>query len=219
MALDAALFSEHVWRGSELARLFAATQDGFRFMLELKAGTGLRSSELRGLTWADIDLDRQRVRVSRQIDTDDRGERVAIKDRGMSEHRYVPLTDALTDKLRDHKARMAEYTLSEAGAFLFGGDRHVTRGRLDRAFKIALKAAKIEHDAEKRLSLHSLRHGYGSLLIAGGEQVVNVSRWLGHRKISTTEKWYVHQIESLDDLAAERMRERERLASSMASTV
>ena len=41
-----------------------------------------------------------------------------------------------------------------------------------------------------------------------GEPLVNVSRWLGHRKISTTERWYVHQIESADDLAAERMRER-----------
>lgn len=93
-------------------------------MLELKAGTGLRSSELRGLVWGDIELDRKRIKVSRQIDTHDKGERVAIKDRGLADHRYVPLTDALTDRLRDHKARMAEYTLSEASAFVFGGDRH-----------------------------------------------------------------------------------------------
>lgn len=71
---------------------------------------------------------------------------------------------------------------------------------------------------DKRLSLHSLRHGYVSLLLARGEQLVNVSRWLGHRKLSTTERVYVHQIESLDDLAAENMRERERLAGSVAST-
>jgi integrase len=203
---------------SELARLLDAVPDGFRLMLELKAGTGLRSSELRGLVWADIDLDRQRIKVSRQIDTDDKGERVAIKDRGMADHRYVPLTDSLTEKLRDHKARMAEYTLNEASAFVFGEDRHVSNGRLDRAFKVAMRDAQIERDPDKRLSLHSLRHGYGSLLLAGGEQLVNVSRWLGHRKLSTTERVYVHQIESLDDIAAERMRERERLASSVAST-
>jgi site-specific recombinase XerD len=48
------------------------------------------------------------------------------------------------------------------------------------------------------------------LLLARGEQVSTVSAWLGHRKISTTELWYEHQIESLLDVAAERMRERER---------
>jgi hypothetical protein len=63
---------------------------------------------------------------------------------------------------------------------------------------------------DRRLSPHSLRHGYGSLFLARGEQVSNVSAWLGHRKISTTERWYAHQIESMLDVAAERMRQRER---------
>jgi integrase len=201
-----------------LARVLAAAPDEHRFMLELKAGTGLRSGEVRGLVWADVDLDRKRIKVSRQVDTDDRGERVPIKDRRMSDWRNVPLTHALTDKLRDHKARMAEYNLSEDDSFVFGGDRHVTHERLARAFGTAVKNAGIERDPDRRLSPHSLRHAYGSLLIADGVALVHVSRWLGHRKISTTEKWYVHQIESIDDLAAERMRERARLASTVAST-
>jgi integrase len=202
----------------DLARLHAAAPDEHRFMLELKAGTGLRSGELRALVWGDIDLDRKRIKISRQIDTHDKGERVAIKDRGLSDWRNVPLTDALAHKLRDLKARMAEYNLSEADAFVFGGEKHVTHERLDRVFRRAVRNAGIERDPGKRLSPHSLRHTFGSLLIADGEPLVNVSRWLGHRKISTTERWYVHQIESADDLAAERMRERVRLASSVAST-
>jgi integrase len=119
-------------------------------------------------------------------------------------------TDALTDQLRDHKAKMAEYNLSEGEAFVFGGDRHVTHERLNRAFRKAIRDASIECEPGKRLSPHSLRHTFGSLLIADDEPLVNLSRWLGHKKVNTTERWYVHQIESLDDLAAERMRERER---------
>jgi site-specific recombinase XerD len=60
------------------------------------------------------------------------------------------------------------------------------------------------------MSPHSLRHGYGSVLAARGEELATVSAWLGHRKISTTERWYAHLIETLLDVAAERMRERDR---------
>jgi integrase len=180
-------------------------------MLELAAGTGLRSSELRALTWGDLDLDRQRIVVSRQIDTDDIGQRTAIKDRALSESRIVPLTDALTGKLRDLRATRAEHGQDDRpDAFVFGGDRHVRHGTLDMAFRKAVAAAGIERHPDRRLSPHSLRHGYGSLLLARGEQVSNVSAWLGHRKISTTERWYAHQIESMLDVAAERMRQRER---------
>jgi integrase len=196
----------------ELSRVFtAAGGDPFRLMLELAAGAGLRSSELRALVWADIDLRRQRIRVCRQIDADDRGERVALKDRALTESRYVPLTDALTERLLDYRGRRAEHHLAAAGDFLFGdGPSHVKHDALDQAFRDAIETAGIDRHPDKRLSLHSLRHGYGSLLLAHGEQLANVSAWLGHRKISTTERWYTHQIESLLDVAAERMRERER---------
>jgi integrase len=43
-----------------------------------------------------------------------------------------------------------------------------------------------------RLSLHSLRHGFASLLIAEGLDVVFVSRQLGHANPSVTLKVYAH---------------------------
>jgi integrase len=52
--------------------------------------------------------------------------------------------------------------------------------------------------------------GYGSLLLANGVGLAEVSAWLGHRKISTTERRYAKQIETVLDRAAERMRELER---------
>ena len=48
-------------------------------MLTIKAFTGLRSSELRGLIWSDLDLDAGKLTVQRQIDDEDRGERIALK--------------------------------------------------------------------------------------------------------------------------------------------
>jgi integrase len=194
----------------EIERLLEAAPEPFRLMLEVKAGTGLRSAELRALTWGDVDEPRKRIVVSRQIDTDDRGRREAIKDRSLAESRFVPLTEALLERLLDRRARMAEYELAGPDDFVFGDGRHVKHGQLDEAFRTAVETAGIKRDPDKRLSPRALRHSYGSLLLARGEQVSTVSAWLGHRKISTTEKWYAHQIETLLDVAAERMRERER---------
>ena len=46
--------------------------------------------------------------------------------------------------------------------------------------------------ADGRLSLHSLRHGYASLLIAEGLDVVFVSRQLGHADPGVTLSVYAH---------------------------
>ena len=46
--------------------------------------------------------------------------------------------------------------------------------------------------APGRLSLHSLRHGFASLLIANGLNVVYVSRQLGHANPTITLKVYAH---------------------------
>ncbi len=43
-----------------------------------------------------------------------------------------------------------------------------------------------------RLSLHSLRHGFSSLLIAKGLYVVFVSRQLGHASAAITLEVYTH---------------------------
>ena len=41
-----------------------------------------------------------------------------------------------------------------------------------------------------------------------GEQLVDVSRWLGHKQLSTTERIYFHEVRALNDAAAVGMRER-----------
>jgi integrase len=58
--------------------------------------------------------------------------------------------------------------------------------------------------APGRLSLHSLRHGFASLLIAEGLNVVFVSRQLGHATPSITLGVYAHLFERADHATAAR---------------
>jgi integrase len=63
--------------------------------------------------------------------------------------------------------------------------------------------------------LHSLRHGFASLLIAKGLNVVFVSRQLGHANPTVTLSTYAHLFERADHAEAAR----EALEASYAATV
>ena len=186
--------------GAELGRLIDHTPERSRLMLTVKAFTGLRSSELRGLVWSDIDLDAGRLTVQRQIDHEDRGERVALKT--PAARRTRPLPPKALDALRDRHATRAEW--GDTDGFVFQRDgRPVAHGQLASDFAAAVKGAGIDsHD--KRLTPHSLRHGYGSMLIAAGENVVGVSRALGHASPTITLRVYSHEFESHRPEADER---------------
>jgi integrase len=55
------------------------------------------------------------------------------------------------------------------------------------------------------ITLHSLRHTHASMLIAGGMDVLTISRRLGHANPSITLSVYGHLIHGTDDKAAEIM--------------
>lgn len=65
--------------------------------------------------------------------------------------------------------------------------------------KVALLCRKLK--LPKGASLHTLRHTHGSLLIAGGEPVANVSKRLGHANSATTLSIYTHALPGNSDTA------------------
>jgi integrase len=69
-------------------------------------------------------------------------------------------------------------------------------------FRQAVKRAGLQ--APGKLTLHSLRHGFASLLIANGLNVVYVSRQLGHANPSITLEVYAHLFDRADHAAAAR---------------
>jgi len=71
-----------------------------------------------------------------------------------------------------------------------------------KAFRATVQRAAIT--ATGRLSLHSLRHGYASLLIAKGLNVVFVSRQMGHANPTVTLSTYAHLFAQADHAQAAR---------------
>jgi integrase len=84
-----------------------------------------------------------------------------------------------------------------------------TRGRglnyrdVGEDFRATLKRAGLTTSSE-RLTLHSLRHGFASLVIANGLNVVFVARQLGHANANITLEVYAHLFQRADHAATAR---------------
>ena len=112
----------------------------------------------------------------------------------------------LCEELRDHQTRLAERGIGSPAGWVFPNHKggHITYASFAAAFARAAAAAGLAR--EEGLSPHSLQHGFGSMMLAFGHATKTVSNWLGHTRVSTTERWYAHQIEAMQEEAGERMR-------------
>ena len=179
--------------------------------------TGLRTGELIGLQWTDLDLhpDRRTARIERAVSDD--GNSVDTPKSGFG--RSIDLTPQLCDALRRWKTELQKRALASGEAFspwVFpyqpgrgsrrpGYSGHLIpetmRGRFDRILKRAELAPHFHP--------HCMRHTYATLLLSDGVSPVYVQQQLGHASIQITVDRYGKWIrvaekaaDRLDDNAA-----------------
>jgi integrase/recombinase XerD len=168
----------HFLTFDEVDRLLAApdtsTPSGLRdrAMLEVLYATGLRVSELVGLTLDAIDLDNSFVRTIGKGDKE----------------RMVPLGESAVSSVREY---LAEGRLKQTSPYLFLNYRGK---RLTRAgFWLILRGHGERAEIQKKISPHMLRHSFATHLLERGADLRSVQLMLGHADISTTQI-YTHVI-------------------------
>ena len=124
-------------------------------MVRWLAYSGLRISEMRGLTWADVEQGRLVVRSAKS-----RG--------GADKFRVVPMVPALAELVAEMRAEWAKAKRVPTGP-VFG--LVSPRG----ALTAACRRAGVGH-----LRVHDLRHFFATTCIEAGVDIPTVSRWLGH---------------------------------------
>jgi integrase len=186
-----------ILEGEELARLLAAA-GSYRSLFEFLAYTGCRIGEALGLCWADVDFEAGLIRVHRQLSR----QRVHRPLKTPAGRREVVLAPSVVTMLRE---RWLASPFKRADAFVFCNTlgRGLDYRDVGEGFRVALRRAGLA-GGTTRLSLHSLRHGFASLLIARGLNVVFVSRQLGHANPTVTLSTYAHLFERADHAEAAR---------------
>ena len=152
-------------------------------ILELFYSTGMRLSELQGLTRQDLDMVSQQAKV---------------RGKGRKE-RIVPIGDHAILALRNYEAKRDEL-LRAIGA---KGDRTaVFLGRTGRrigvrAIQKVVTGLLKQIDEDAGLSVHSLRHTFATHLLDAGADLRAVQELLGHASISTTQIYTHTSVERL----------------------
>ncbi|EPE98449.1 tyrosine-type recombinase/integrase [Rhizobium grahamii] len=195
----------------EIKALIAALDGNWRPFLLTVVFTGMRSSELRGLRWKDVDFVRGEVSVRQRVDQ--------FKEMGKPKSeagtRTIPVPPLVTNALKELKLKQGgKQTLVFANpdgearshknvvvkglqTAMFRAGVTIDTGKLDKKGNPILKA--------KYTGLHSLRHFYASWLINRKEEgglglpLKMVQERMGHSSIIMTADTYGHLFPRDDD--------------------
>lgn len=142
--------------------------------------TGVRNSELIGLTWDCIDFDQCRIRI---VKTLKRIDRVATRRQWSGtkngKHRFIPMTKMLLEVLTRHQLEMMDRGLFHPQGLVFVTKRtksNLYDALLERVWKRTLEAVNIGYR-----KLYSQRHTFLSHTLANGNSPADVAAIAGHR--------------------------------------
>ena len=161
--------------------------------------SGLRRAELLGLRWQDVDLDGHTITI-RQTSNYLPGKGVYVgTPKTTTSARPLPISTAAIMLLLEYRAWQDTRREQLGDAWEDQDGRVFTTDTGAPMFPDSLTqwfSDFITRSGMSKVTVHSLRHTYASLMIADGVPLVVVSRQLGHAQASTTANIYAHAIAS-----------------------
>jgi integrase len=157
------------------------------------AATGMRGSEMLGLTWDRVDLTKQLVTIDRQLTSRDGGRPAWGPPKTQSSIRTISIGEATTGILRD-----LAHTPAASGLVFHNQGRAFNRNRLSEAWRHVRETRELDIGT----GWHQLRHYAASLWISGGMSPVAVAHRLGHKNALETLETYAHLFSDDDTRAA-----------------
>jgi integrase len=178
---------------AEINALLAAATGRWRALLIVATLTGLRSSELRGLTWADVDLDLKLVHVRQRADPWG----LIGPPKSQAGRRAIPLAPMVLSALREWKLACPRAADGQLGLVFPNG-----QGKVESHSNIinrGLNPAQAKAGIAGRFGLHAFRHFFASVAIEQGFSPKKLQVLMGHSSIQMTFDTYGHLFPSIED--------------------
>lgn len=191
---------------ADLKKMIKAATDDERPLILTAITTGLRSSELRGLRWADIDLKAGTITVAQRADQWG----VIGAPKSEAGRRTVPIPPELVAELKRWKLRSPPSAIDLAFPSKTGTPlRHnnvLRRVYFPLQLRAGLGVAKLDRAGKAvvdeegnavltgKYGFHDLRHAAASGWIANRIDMKRLQVWIGHENIQLTLDTYGHLI-------------------------
>jgi integrase len=170
---------------SEMQAIVAELQLRERVLLFLDMATGLRRGELAGLRWGDIDFEKFEINVTRSV-----VDQVVGRCKTESSQKPVPLDENTACDLREW-VRYTPYRNADDWVFASDSSRAGSkRGKqplwLSTIMRYHIQPVVTRLGITKRVSWHTFRRTYTTLLQANHEDVKVVQELLRHSSVKVT---------------------------------
>jgi integrase len=180
----------------------------WRMATHLLLLSGCRRGEIMGLKWSKIDFQNKQMKIDKSLlyaaDLPP-GQKIYEDSTKTSTTRFIKLPDETMELLKEYKKWYSELRIKNGKRwantdYLFvkddGSPMHPD-SLTDWLDKFS-KRYDLPH-----INPHAFRHTMASVLISAGQDIVSVSKRLGHAKVSTTTDIYSHIMKQADEAAAE----------------
>lgn len=155
--------------------------------VELALKTGLRRSEMFGLTWDDVDFENNTITVNKSRQKVN-GAMTVLSCKTASSIRTISMPSSVANKLK-------ELSETSTTTFIF---EDIDYDSLTAWYRTWVRKNNLPY-----ITFHDLRHTHASLLLFKGVDIKTISERLGHSNISTTMNTYTHVMRELDVKASE----------------
>jgi integrase len=194
---------------AEQVRTFLASAGESRYhaLFVLAVATGMRQSELLGLRWVDVDLDRATVRVRQQLVYVPKVGFSFTEPKTAKGRRAIVLPAFAVEVLRQHRGKQLAERLQayvwEDYDLVFPNElgKPEERGNLVRRHFLPVLAKA----GLPRIRFHDLRHTSATLLLSQNVHPKVVQERLGHSTVAVTLNVYSHVLPPMQQEAAEQL--------------
>lgn len=168
--------------------------------------TGMRVSELYGLTFNDVDLKKRRINVNKQLHRIE-GKYVVLPPKSKAGNRILAMNDATRKAFMNKRTEVrpkVEYVIDGYTGFVF--INHLGFPKTRRNLEGSMREVRKKHielglGELPQITPHVLRHTFCSRMVEKGMNVKTLQLVMGHSDISTTLDVYTHK--KPDDVAKE----------------
>lgn len=164
----------------------------FYLPLQIAFNTGMRASEVCGLTWDCVDLSKGIIEVKKIILYKDH-KWIFGTPKTKSSYRKILIGETLINILKEARKQQSDNRI-KYGSFYSDSNFVCTRenGELVTTNSLKYLSRVINHELNIDFTFHSLRHTHASLLLEAGAKTKDIQNRLGHSLHSTTMDTYSH---------------------------